>query len=34
MNTSFKTNKSNLFISNNPKKDENLSPFIDKGEFL
>ena len=34
MNTSFKTNKSNLFISSNPKKDENISPFIDKGEFL
>ena len=34
MNTSFKTNKSNLFIASNPKKDEDISPFIDKGEFL
>ena len=34
MNTTFKTNKSNLFISNNPEKSEDISPFIDKGEFL
>ena len=34
MNSSFKTNKSNLFIASNPKKDEDISPFIDKGEFL
>ena len=34
MNTSFKTNKSSLFIASNPKKDEEISPFIDKGEFL
>ena len=34
MNTTFKTNKSNLFISNSPEKSEDISPFIDKGEFL
>ena len=34
MNSSFKTNKSNLFISNEPKNSDNISPFIDKGEFL
>ena len=34
MNTSFKTNKSNLYISDNPEKKEITSPFIDKGEFL
>ena len=34
MNTTFKTNKSNLFISNSPEKSEDISPFIDKGDFL
>ena len=35
MNSSFKMNKSNLFITNNHEKnDEKISPFIDKGEFL
>ena len=34
MNTTFKTNKSNFFISNSPEKSEDISPFIDKGEFL
>ena len=34
MNTTFKRNKSNLFISNSPEKSEDISPFIDKGEFL
>ena len=34
MNTTFKTNKSNLFISNSPEKREDISPFIDKGDFL
>ena len=34
MNTSFKKNKSNLYISNEQEKKEDNSPFIDKGEFL
>ena len=34
MNSSFKTNKSNLYITNNPEKNNTSSPFIDKGEFL
>ena len=35
MSNSFKPNKSNLYISKLPeKKDEAISPFIDKGEFL
>ena len=33
MNTTFKTTKSNLYISNSPEKSEEISPFIDKGEF-
>ena len=34
MNTPFKKNKSNLYISTEQEKREDNSPFIDKGEFL